>query len=244
MSGNQALTTALKQLLKRSGITYAQAARSLELSEASVKRLFAEQSFTVQRMEMLCHLAGAEIMDLVRLADDQREHVQELSETQEREIAEDVALLLVSICVLNRYRFDEVLTLYRFDEHVLQQLFARLDRLGIIELLPGNRYRLNLSRGFRWRSNGPIQRYFMKSIASGFLDRKLMREEDHFRFAWGTISDETVQRFREKLKAFSQDFNDAADRDAQLPLNQRNGAALMLAFRSNWEPGEFSKHRR
>ena len=66
MSRNSDLTDALKRMLKRAGLTYADAAQHLALSEASVKRLFKEQSFSVERMEKLCELAQADLLELVR----------------------------------------------------------------------------------------------------------------------------------------------------------------------------------
>ena len=122
MSGTKAVITALKQLLRASDITYAQAADALDLSEASVKRLFAQESFTLQRLEVLAQLAGAELTDLIRQTDDNVERVEALSDDIENELANDPPLLLCAICVLNRYRFNEILDLYAFDEHQLQRL--------------------------------------------------------------------------------------------------------------------------
>lgn len=244
MTGTKTVIDALKTLLKQSGITYAKAAVALDLSEASVKRLFAEQSFTLSRIETLCDLAGSQLTDLIRLADDQQERLQTLTEDQEKELVGNMELLVVAICVLNRFRFSEVLKQYQFEESQLQRLFVRLDRLGIIELQPANRYRLNVSRSFRWLANGPIQRFFTQSIISNFLDKRLIGEHDQFRFAWGTLSDESIHRVLERLSALAEEFNDAADRDAQLSISQRTGSGLMIAFRRDWEPKEFNTLRR
>ena len=169
MSRTSDLTEALKRVLKQAGLTYADAANALGLSEASVKRLFKEQSFSVERMEKVCELAGADLLELVRTVDDVKQQVLELTDEQERELAGNLPLFVAAICVLNRYRFDDVLLEYDIGPLELQRLFAGLDRLGIIELLPENRYRLRVSRDFRWRKNGPIERYFVSSVLNSFL---------------------------------------------------------------------------
>lgn len=243
MSGTKAVTQALKQLLRNANITYAQAAEALDLSEASIKRLFAEEGFTLKRLETLAQLAGAELTDLIRQSDDNAEQVEALSAEVEDELASDPLLLLSAICVINRYRFNEILELYTFDEHSLQRLFVRLDRLNIIELLANNRYRMRLSRGFQWRKGGPIERYFVNSVFKSFFDKQLIRDEQQFRFAWGTVTPETAQHFLERLRVLNDEFNAAADRDSRLPIQQRHGSALMLALRTDWEPEEFSKMR-
>lgn len=243
MSGTHNVTQALKKLLRQAGITYADAAVALDLSEASVKRLFAQQSFTLSRLETLSKMAGAELVDLIRLSDDALDVVEELPLEVEQALVDEPLLLLSAVCVLNRYQFADVLELYAIDQHRLQQLFAALDRLNIIELLEANRYRMKLSRGFKWRAGGPIESFFVDRVLRGFFNPGLIRSTDQFRFSWGTVTPKTADHFLERLRLLSQEFNEAADRDAKLAINQRNGAALMLAFRTNWEPEEFAKVR-
>ena len=49
-----ALVEALKRTLKAKGLTYADVAGAIALSEASVKRMFARGDFTLQRLEEIC----------------------------------------------------------------------------------------------------------------------------------------------------------------------------------------------
>jgi transcriptional regulator with XRE-family HTH domain len=67
MAQAESLVNALKNLLKARGITYAQLAKGLGLSEASVKRIFAERSFTLERLDQVCTLLGIQISDLARM---------------------------------------------------------------------------------------------------------------------------------------------------------------------------------
>lgn len=244
LAGTTALTSALKQLLKQAGITYADAAQALELSEASVKRLFSEESFTLKRVELLCQLAGAELSDLVRQSEETSARQQQLTAEQEQALAADMDCLVVAICTLNRYRFEDILAEYDFTEPELQRLFVELDRLGVIELLPGNRYRLRVARGFRWRQGGPIERLMIKSILSSFLERSLLRQSDQFRFSWGTLTPESVASFRTRLNQLADEFNLAADQDARRPLDQRSGSGLLLALRTDWVPSDLRTRRR
>ena len=66
MSQTDRLLVALKDELRRQRKTYAQAARVLDLSEASIKRLFSERNLSLQRLDTLCNWLGLEISDLVR----------------------------------------------------------------------------------------------------------------------------------------------------------------------------------
>jgi DNA-binding Xre family transcriptional regulator len=57
----------LKRELRKQGIRYKEVAKKLELSEASVKRLFAERSFTLTRLAQVCELLNLEFSDLVHV---------------------------------------------------------------------------------------------------------------------------------------------------------------------------------
>jgi transcriptional regulator with XRE-family HTH domain len=68
----EALIETLKHALKANGLTYADVARSLDWSEASVKRWFASGNMSIQRFEAICELIGMEMTDLVRMLDENR----------------------------------------------------------------------------------------------------------------------------------------------------------------------------
>ena len=51
MAHTAALVDVLKRELKARGITYAHVARKLNLSEASVKRMFSKREFTLKRLD-------------------------------------------------------------------------------------------------------------------------------------------------------------------------------------------------
>ena len=55
------LISVLKQFLKRHGFSYRDVARRLNLSEASVKRLFSDHHFSLSRLDNVCQMMGMEI---------------------------------------------------------------------------------------------------------------------------------------------------------------------------------------
>ena len=79
MAQTREIITTLKKALKAAGKTYADVAVELGLSEASVKRLFAQQSFSLERLDRLCHMLDMEISDLVQLMNEQQQRLQQLT---------------------------------------------------------------------------------------------------------------------------------------------------------------------
>ena len=65
MEQTHQLIDTLKKELRRVGKTYADVAKELDLSEASVKRLFSERNFSLYRLEKTCTLIGIDMAELV-----------------------------------------------------------------------------------------------------------------------------------------------------------------------------------
>lgn len=240
MNQTAALVDTLKQQLRRHGRTYADVARALELSEASVKRLFAERNFTLERLERICALLEMDLGELVLAMQAQGARLQELSEAQEAEICGDPLLLLVAVCVINGYGFADLVHQYRLSETEAVQQLARLDRLKLIDLLPGNRLRLRIAPNFRWRAGGPIQRFFQEHVAHEFFRSRFDGEDEHLVVLNGLLSRAGNAEWQRRLQRLVQDFNDLCRADANLPMAQRHGTTAVLAVR-RWRYGLFER---
>lgn len=238
MAQTRELVNTLKTALKAQGKTYADVAVALGLTEASVKRLFSQQSFSLDRLDRICHMLELEISDLVQMMNEQQQRLQQLTYEQEREITGDVILTLVAVCVLNRWTMQEILDYYRITETECVRHLARLDRLKVIELLPGNRIRLLVAPNFSWRENGPIQQFFQQKIAQEFFNTHFNREDECLIVHNGMLSAQSNAEFQRKLKRLAREFDTLNNDDAALELEQRQGATLVLAMRG-WQYGLF-----
>ena len=56
----------LRMHLKARGMTYADVARALKISEATVKRIFATKSCTLERLDSICDLVQVDLAELAR----------------------------------------------------------------------------------------------------------------------------------------------------------------------------------
>jgi transcriptional regulator with XRE-family HTH domain len=243
MSQVAALLKTLRRELKAQGITYAEVATRLELSESSIKRMFSESKLSLGRLDALCQVAGMEISDLVKKMGEERTRIDMLSEEQEREVADDPKLLLVAICAINLWEFKEMIETYDMSEHECIQLLAKLDRLKIIELLPLNRFRLTVANDFRWIPNGPIQRFFRAEVQPGFMKSTFSGPGEKMVFRSGMLSRGSNATMMKKIDKLVVEFKELHDEDAGLPLEERFGSSLLVALRP-WELEYFRKLRR
>ena len=112
----------------------------------------------------------------------------QLTLPQEREIVADPRLLFVTWLVLNRMSFATSSARTASASARSLSCFIKLDRLKVIELQPGNRVRLLVSRRFSWRPGGPVQRYIHEKLLREFLSSAFIRAPEEFFFHGAMVS--------------------------------------------------------
>ncbi len=226
-----AIADSLKCALRARGITYAELARRIRMSEASVKRMFAKRTFTLARLDTICDAAGIDFAELTRGFNPEERLIARLTTQQEAEIVAEPKLFLAAICVLNLLEFDDMLALYQFESAELVGLLARLDRIGFIELLPNNRIKLLVARTFAWIPNGPIMNAFKRNAAD-FFDSDFGKPGELMLLLNGRLSPASQVALVERLKRVAREFSDQHIDDASLPAAARPAVSLLIACRS------------
>ncbi len=237
------LIQALKKALKAHGLTYKDVAKKIDMSEASIKRLFSEKNFTLKRLEQLCLCMDMELSDLLKLMNEEEQYISQLSVEQEKEIAGDLKLLLMTVCVLNRWTMDDITFRYNISETEGIQYLAKLDRLKIIELLPKNKIKLLIAANFEWRENGPIQQFFQSKIESDFFSTKFNKMNERLLVANGMLAHNSNAVFQKKMEKLMKEFNELNDSDVGLSMDERTGTTMVMAIRE-WNYGVFNHLRK
>ncbi len=233
----------LKHQLCKQGLTYKQVAGRLGLSEASVKRLFAENSFSLARLGQVCGIMNLEIADLIHQMEKNVELTTRLSREQEAELVADTRLLLMAYFLMNKLEFSDIIHIYDISEIEGIRLLTKLDRMKIIELLPGNRVKLMFSKSFEWIPNGPIQQFHEQYVQSEFFNSSFNGDGEFRIFISGMFSRPANADLINKIKHLAAEAN-ALKIDAEsLPLDQRFGCSLVMAIRP-WEVKIFDQLRR
>ena len=243
MARASALIDTLKKALKASDLTYADVARHLGLSHASVKRMFSHGHFTLQRLEAVCDLMQLDFTDLVHLVDEDRTRISSLTADQERELVSDLKFLLVALCVQNEWTFEEITRYYNISEQECVRYLARLDRLGLIELLPHNRIRRMVAQDFRWLARGPFERFFEQRAQRDFLKSHFTRPGETRLFLTGMLSMTSLETLRARMETIAHEYVLAQNQDAALPVGARFSTGFLLCIRP-WELRDFSPLRR
>ena len=236
----QSIVEMLKRALKFNRVTYSDIAHELNLSEASVKRMFAKQHFTLKRLESICSMVNLDFTDLVRLVDEDQQKLSNLTQEQEEELVSDLKFLLIAICVQSYWSFEEIISYYKICEPECIKYLAKLDKLGLIQLLPNNRIRQMVAKDFRWMPRGPIERFFEKTAQSKFLDSHFNHPDEIRLFMNGMLSRGSIDILQSKIEMLAREFTSFQYDDARLPVDSRINISLIIAMRP-WELPAFSK---
>jgi transcriptional regulator with XRE-family HTH domain len=243
MAQTAALIDALKRVLRAKGVTYAKLAKGLKLSEASVKRIFADRSFTLERLDRICELVGIEISDLAKMVTHDTGTPERLSSEQEKELVSDPKLLLVAVHALNHWSLEEIIETYALSKAECIRLLARLDRLQIIDLLPNDKIRVRVARNFAWLPDGPIQQYFHAQVQNDFFRSRFSDTGELMLFTSGMLSRNANAAIQARMKRLSAEFSELHHQDLDVPFPERLGTSLLVALRP-WAPEGFKKLRR
>ena len=243
MSTTADLVVLLKQELKTARMTYADLAVSLGMAESSVKRMLAKGDMPLSRIDAICRALKMDFAELARRVVDTQPLLAQLTDAQEKAVVADKKLLLAAICVLSQWTLEQITESYRLSEAECIGYLVQLDRIGIIELKPLNRYRLKLAKTFRWRPHGPVMDYFRDNALLDYFSGGFDGAGEGLLLVHGSISRSLAPSFMERMQRVAQDFAQQHQADQKLADKDREGYTLLLAMRS-WEFGAFASMRR
>lgn len=230
-----ALVDSLKRHLKARGITYADLAGRIDMSEASVKRMFSQKNFTLQRLDDILRATDIDFRDIANSVHDDSKLITQLTFAQEKEIIGDPKLLLVAVSMLNQLTVEHLAAEYAINEAEIIKCLVRLDKIGFLELLPNNRVKLLIARTFRWIPNGPIQNYFREQAYSDYLASRFDGPEESLQLVNVMLSKPSVAAMIKRLKQLAQECAQQHQEDAKLPFADRFAISFLLAARP-WKP--------
>ena len=244
MSQTSQLVDTLKKILRERKITYADVAEHLDLSEANVKRMFSKRHFTLARLEEVCTLANVDLGYLMTRMHEGSLIVEELTLEAEKELVSNIKLLMMAQLLINRWEMEDIISTYEFEDLEVTRLLAKLDKLGIIELLPGNRVRNLVSRDFKWIVNGPAHKFFEEHVANDFFNCKFNPQKGELLiFMAGMLTRQNNAQMQNSMRRLAREFDELCKEDGKLPVEDTYGTGFVIAMRP-WELKIFSDFRR
>ena len=231
MTQTEQISIALKQCLKQRNLTYADLAKKIDLSEASVKRLLSQNALTLKRLEQICQALDLDFYTLARMARGTSEQLAELSLAQEKALALDIKLLTLFHLLLHDWGFEDICATFEIAPPEGVKLLTKLDRLKLIELLPNNRVRVLVTQNFSWRPDGPVRQRFQATAIAEYLAGTFAPKNDLLRLEVREMSPASTAIVKRKLERIAVEFNELSEIDSTLAIENRESVAMVMAIK-------------
>lgn len=243
MSSPELIVDVLRAELRAANLTYKTLAERIDMSESSVKRLFGQKDMPLSRLAQICQAAGIALEDVLRRAADARPQADALTLPQETALVAKPRLLLVAICCLGHWTLEQIVDSYRLTEAECIGALAELDRLGLIELRPLNRYGMRVSHAFHWLPDGPVQQFFREHMVPDYFAGRFDGPGETLMCLPARLSPASAAEVAQKIAQLAAELARLHKHDRRLPAEERDGMSLVVGFRS-WEFAAFTALRR
>ena len=239
MARSKQIVDALKVELKRQNMTYRVLASKLEVSESTVKQMFANGNFSLKRLDAICELLDSDLNDLLEISESIENKLTVFNIEQEHALAQDRKLLVVAYCLVNHWTVGEIVERYNIDKFEIVTLLAKLDKMKLIELQPNNKVRLLMANNFHWQANGPIEKYFREQVQTEFFNTNFDDDGELRVVKNGILSKKGQLDLHHRLNMIDSLFDEISQQERRLPLKDREGVTMILAIRS-WQLSIFT----
>ena len=243
MSSPETVLQVLRAEMRGAGVTYRTLAERIGMSESSVKRIFSSGDMSLTRLARICKATGISMETVLRQAAYAAPRSDTLTLAQERALVSEPHLLLVAICCVGQWSLAQIVETYDLSAAACIKCLARLDRLGLIELKPSNRYRMKVSRAFRWRPDGPVQHYFREVVVGDYFGGRFDGAGETLLCVHARLSDPSAIDLVHKIQQLAGELARLHELDQRLSAEERDGYTLILGLRS-WEFAAFTAMRR
>lgn len=238
---------ALKRCLKARGMTYRGLSKALSLSESSVKRLFADGSFTLPRLERVCSALDMSVADLSRMAGGDSAAARTQSDTlsleQERALARTPLLLACFYLLLNGHSTEDTRQRLKVSARAMRSMLSELAAARLVDVDGKGKLRLHARLPIAWRADGPVRRLYERQVRAEFMQSPFTGHHEALTFHSAELSPASARILMRKIDRLAMDFADLAALDVHLHPREKSSVALLLACRP-WVFSMFSAYRR
>lgn len=201
---------ALKKILRSRGITYAELAKKLNLSESGTKKIFSGRDCSFRRLSQISKVLGFRVSDLLDEVENAQMTRVRFSEVQQQYFLKNRSTFGFFVkLVVERRSVDQIKSEFRLSDSQTFKLLKKLDELGLIQLLPKNAIKLpplSLVKDF---GPGPLlsQVYqdWSRGLASDLADPK-NQASGQFIIRCFQMKDETYRELLGRLLELEKEF--------------------------------------
>ncbi len=241
------LIESLKALVRAKGWTYKRLAQKMKLSEPTVKRIFQGIPCNIDKITKICDLLGVSFTDLIQLSSDKGPEKFYLTRDQDDFFAEnlDYYAFFYVLYYQTEGSLKELQKKWGISEDDSFRYLRKLEKMGLLELLPGNEYKFKVSGQLNVIDDGAVINTDFVADEFVAFTRKVadhrLQKEYLFRLAGLQLSHSTYNQFIAEIKVLTEKYFDKGAREEVFtPPKDRSLYGLCISL-GPWAPTELKK---
>ncbi len=219
----------LRELFRQHGLRFSDVARELGVTERTVTRWFSAESVETAVLQQMCELVGIDFFALCEIAGKRFERrPTRHTIKQEQALADSPLLNYLFAQICKGWTAKELRDDIDIPEPVLIDHLLQLDKIGLIELLPGNEIRLKTSRDMRLIPNGPYARRLNQWLTDTFDKPDVDQENSIWVCDFMKLTPGSREHLERKFRALMHEAQELSDADRRAHDDGREWYGVVL----------------
>ncbi len=226
-----ALIATLRQQLRLQGWTARRIAGHFAIGEATAKRWLAGKGLALDKLDALAGLCGLTLAELARETERPMPGLaQELTLAQEKALSADIFIAFLFMTILGGNSPEEIARDFSVPAHDMDAALMRLERLALIDRLPGGRVRPLIDRAIVWRKT-PMRALFETYMKPQFLTMDFVGEQAVYACEVMKLSEQGAAMLAEAIEKHRRDVQALAEQDREITHLPRKWYGMLCAAR-------------
>ncbi len=204
---------AIKKALKSRGVSYAELAQDLRMTESGVKKMLTAKDISFRRILQICEVLDILPGQLFSSSEKSRIKEVELSNAQQEALIKNRSLLAVYWrFVVEKYSLDEISKMQNLSKAETKKLMDRLVTLDLLVQTRGQ-YRATHAGKFKWSDTSKLAKFLNQEWSELTLQRALKNPTATHRLIGLKLSPASYQRWIEKMQTALDEVVQESERD-------------------------------
>ena len=228
----------LRDLFRTRGIRHTDIASHFDISPRTVARWFKNESVPADVIEKLSGMLNLSFFDVCELAAKKNEgRFSVLSIAQEQLLVDEPLLNYLFTGYLRRWSSARLQHEIGIPDSMFVDALVKLDKAGLIELLPYNDVKLLTTHDIRWRANGPYTKYQQMFLEWCVREASLSEAQAYWIAESIKLSPASKELLRRRYDELREQAIALADEDRR-SNTEREWNVVVLGFREKPFTGE------
>ncbi len=210
----------VKAELKRQGLTQQEFAQLMKTSVPTLKRWLRGEGVLLRDWIKMLECLGLGLSDALLRLDGSAQKSFTYTLKQEQLLSTEAGLLAFFDQLLKGRSPKQIARQHTLTEASVVFYLSKLERVGLVEWLPGNRVKLLVSGEPSWISAGPLAQKFRRQIIDGFVEGHI-DDRERLKIGLYSLSKGSRRKLSALLDELAEKVRNLEVRDAQDPESKK-----------------------